>query len=91
MKDSKQKAKLITLLRTTRGQIDAVLSMIDEGKQCTDVLTQILSAQGLIKKSIVVLFEDQIKNCLNDAVKNSEERENKINEIVSILSKFSKT
>jgi len=82
--------KLLNLLKTTRGQIDAVIGMIDDTKQCTDILVQLLSAQGLLKKCTIMLLENRIKNCLNEAVKNAEDRENKINEIISILSKLSK-
>lgn len=82
--------KLLNMLKTTRGQIDAVISMVDDTKQCADILVQLLSAQGLLKKCTVLLLENKIKNCLNEAVKNAEDRENKIDEIVSILSKLSK-
>jgi len=82
--------KLLNLLKTTRGQIDAIINMVDDTKQCSDILVQLLSAQGLMKKCTVLLLENRIKDCLNEAVKNSEERENKIDEIVSILSKLSK-
>ncbi|NLO38142.1 MAG: metal-sensing transcriptional repressor [Ruminiclostridium sp.] len=82
--------KLLNLLKTTRGQIDAIINMVDDTKQCSDILVQLLSAQGLMKKCTVLVLENRIKDCLNEAVKNSEERENKIDEIVSILSKLSK-
>lgn len=90
MEDAESGDKLVNLLKTTRGQIDAVITMVEDKKQCTDILTQMLSAQGLMKKSIVMLLESRIKNCLSEAVKNAEERENKINEIVTILSRLSK-
>lgn len=90
MDASENREKLLNLLKTTRGQIDAVINMVDDTKQCADILIQLLSAQGLLKKCTVLLLESRIKNCLNEAVKNSEDRENKINEIVSILSKLSK-
>jgi DNA-binding FrmR family transcriptional regulator len=67
--------KLLNLLKTTRGQIDAVIGMIDDTKQCTDILVQLLSAQGLLKKCTIMLLENRIKNCLNEAVKNAEDRE----------------
>lgn len=91
MEEAESGDKLVNLLKTTRGQIDAIIAMVDDKKQCTDILTQLLSAQGLLKKCTVLLLENRIKNCLNEAVKNSEERENKINEIVTILSRLSKS
>ncbi|MBP7177227.1 MAG: metal-sensing transcriptional repressor [Thermoclostridium sp.] len=90
MDTQENRQKLLNLLKTTRGQIDAIINMVDNTKQCGDILVQLLSAQGLMKKCTVLLLENRIKDCLNDAVKNSEERENKIDEIVSILSKLSK-
>lgn len=90
MEALESKEKLLNMLKTTRGQVDAIITMMDDGKQCTDILTQLLSAQGLMKKCTVLLLENQIKNCLFDAVKNEEGRENRINEIILILGKLSK-
>ncbi len=91
MQEKEFKNKLINTLKTARGQLDAVLVMTEEEKYCTEVLTQLLAVQGLVRKSINILLENQIKNCLKDAVENMDKRENKIDEIVSILSKFSKS
>lgn len=90
MENPEQKKMFINLLKNARGQIDAIITMAEKEKKCTDILVQLLAAQGLMKKCIILLLENQIKNCLHDAVKNSDDRENKINEIVSILSKLSK-
>ena len=90
MESSECAKKLLNLLKTTRGQVDAVIAMVDENKQCSDILVQLLSAEGLLKKCTVLLLENQFKKCLIDAVKNAEDRENKIDEMISILSKLSK-
>lgn len=46
--DSEQ--KLLNMLKTTRGQTDAIINMVEQGKSCMDIMTQILAVQGLLKK-----------------------------------------
>ena len=50
MHDDKQ---IKILLKTARGQIDGMLKMIDENRDCIDVSTQLMATQvNFLKKSI---------------------------------------
>ncbi len=85
MQDTDQVNKLIKLLKTARGQIDAILTMVQEEKYCNDILIQLSAVQGLIKKSSIMILENHIEKCLCEDVKKPEVRENKIKEIVSVI------
>ena len=43
--------KVLLRLKTARGQIDAVIKMIEDGRYCIDISNQLLAIQSLIKNA----------------------------------------
>ncbi len=77
------------LLKTSRGQIDGILKMIDDNRYCVDISKQILAVLALLKKANLIILENHIKNCVSEAI-NEGYGEKKINEIIEILDKYIK-
>ncbi len=79
--------KAMELLKTARGQIDAVINMVEEDRYCIDVSKQILATSALLKKANVIILKQHMNTCVKDAIrtKNGEE---KIDEIALILEKY---
>ena len=48
---NKEQKQAQLALKTAKGQIDAAINMLDEGRYCVDVSNQIIAAQGLLKKA----------------------------------------
>ena len=44
--------KVLLRLKTARGQIDAVIKMIEDDRYCIDISNQLLAIQSLIKNAI---------------------------------------
>ncbi|NLM27952.1 MAG: metal-sensitive transcriptional regulator [Clostridiaceae bacterium] len=85
MKNRNKTNELINLLKTARGQVDAIIEMVNDGKYCIDILVQLSAVQGIIKKSTITILENQIEKCLFDSTEDAEDRENKIKEIIFAL------
>ena len=85
MENQNKMNDLINLLKTARGQIDAIIEMVRDGKYCIDILVQLSAVQGIIKKSTVIILENHIEKCLYDSTEDAENRENKIKEIILVL------
>lgn len=81
------KSKAVLMLKTCKGQIDATLKMIDEGRYCMDVVNQILAAEALLKKANKLILKQHMEHCVKAAIeeKNSSE---KMEEIVAVLDKI---
>lgn len=81
--------KALTLLKTSRGQIDAVIKMIEDDRYCVDVSNQILAAKGLLQKANLQILEQHLKHCVRNDILEGDGDE-KIEEILTILSKYFK-
>ena len=79
--------KAVDLLKTARGQIDAVLRMVEEDRYCIDVSKQVHAAIALLKKANIVILRQHMNTCVKDAIRTNKGTE-KIDEITMILEKY---
>lgn len=54
-------------LSRAQGQLGGILRMLEEGRECTDVLTQLAAANSAISKAAFSLIASGIANCGQDA------------------------
>lgn len=60
-------AKRITnRLRRAQGQLGAVLAMIDEGRDCREIVTQLSAASSAIDRAGFAIIASALKECLRD-------------------------
>ncbi|NLJ95590.1 MAG: metal-sensing transcriptional repressor [Clostridiales bacterium] len=84
---NKEQKQAQLALKTAKGQIDAAINMLDEGRYCVDVSNQIIAAQGLLKKANLLILKQHMNHCVMEAFKNDKDSD-KIDEIIDILSKI---
>ncbi|MFZ5989318.1 MAG: metal-sensing transcriptional repressor [Bacillota bacterium] len=80
---------ILNLLKTSRGQLDGIIKMVEEGRYCVDVSKQILAVQALLKKTNLKIIDGHIKSCVKQAFQEGNEDE-KIDEIIEIIDKYAK-
>lgn len=80
------KTKILRLLKTARGQIDGIIKMVEEDRYCIDISHQLMATQAVIKTANREVLSAHLKGCVNNA-KTSEERDEKIDELIQTLSK----
>lgn len=78
--------KAMQHLKTARGQIDATIKMLDEGRYCVDVSNQILAAQSLLKKADLLIIRQHMTHCVRQAFL-EDQGDEKIDEIMDLLDK----
>lgn len=82
-----EKVKALQALKTSKGQIDGIIKMMEDGRYCVDISNQIIAAQALLKKANMLILKQHMHHCVVDAVKQNNGDE-KIDEIIEILSKL---
>jgi DNA-binding FrmR family transcriptional regulator len=64
----KNKQDLQARLRRIEGQVRGLQRMVEDDAYCIDVLTQITSVDGALKKVALALLEDHIRHCVTDGI-----------------------
>ncbi len=79
-------------LKKIEGQIKGIQKMIQDGRYCIDILTQLSSVVGAIKSLEENILNRHLRSCLADSMANrsARDRERKVDEIIDILFKFRK-
>lgn len=81
------KKNALQSLKTSKGQIEGIIKMIEDERYCVDISNQIIAAQALLKKANMLILKQHMHHCVKDAI-NKNNGEEKIDEIIDILSKI---
>ena len=79
--------KALQLLKTVRGQVDAVIRMVEEERYCIDVSRQALAAIALLRKANLTILRQHMNTCVKDAIRTKNGAQ-KIDEITLILERY---
>lgn len=81
------KQKTLSRLKRAKGQIEGITKMVEEGKYCVDIITQVLALEGSLKAVSHLILESHLNTCgehkLNS--KDPKEKEGFIREIMKIV------
>lgn len=86
---NEEKKKAIQALRTSKGQIEGIIKMLEDGRYCIDVSNQIYAAQSLLKKANLLILRQHLNHCVKQAFLHDSGDE-KVDEIINLLSKLLK-
>ena len=81
------KTKLQSRLNRIEGQVRGVSRMIEEGRYCIDVLTQLQAVRAALVKVETEMLKDHLGHCLEDAIVsgNAKEQRKKASELIALL------
>lgn len=83
---NEEKKKAMQALKTSKGQIEGIIKMIEDERYCIDISNQIVAAQGLLKKANMLILKQHLNHCVKKACM-SDNADEKINEIIGVLEK----
>jgi CsoR family transcriptional regulator, copper-sensing transcriptional repressor len=89
--DAETKRQAITRLRRVGGQVQGVQRMLEDGKDCADILLQISAIRGALEQVSKILMARHVESCVAESVKAGSERERtrKIEELIRVFSRHS--
>jgi CsoR family transcriptional regulator, copper-sensing transcriptional repressor len=76
--------KITQLLKTARGQLEAILTMYESDRYCVDITKQILALQALLKKANNLILNDHMNGCVKEAL-NQKQTDAKLKELAEIM------
>ena len=83
------KTKVLRLLKTARGQLDAVIKMVEDDRYCVDISHQLMATEGLLSNANRQVLTAHLKHCVNNAT-TEEDRNEKVDELIGLMSKIMK-
>jgi DNA-binding FrmR family transcriptional regulator len=89
--DIQTKAKALGRLRRIEGQVQGIQRMVEEDKECVDILLQLTAVQGAVEQVQKLLLGQHLESCVAEAVRsgNARDRQRKMDELLEVFSRFS--
>ncbi|MFA5107012.1 MAG: metal-sensing transcriptional repressor [Patescibacteria group bacterium] len=88
----KHKNKALVNFKKAQSLLGKMITMLEEGKYCIDVMQQNLAAIGLLKSAHQTLMEGHLNSCFKSAMntKNEKRKQEMTEEILTVTHLFNK-
>ena len=83
------KAAVLKRFKRIEGQVGGISRMIEEGRYCIDIVTQISAVRAALRRAEEEILRDHVGHCVEHAIAsgNRQEQRKKISEIMDVLSR----
>ena len=76
------KSKYITRLKRSEGQLRGIQKMIEEERDCMDIMIQLSAVRSSVDRVIELLITENLMECINNPTENKERIEKAIQYLV---------
>ncbi|WP_088032810.1 metal-sensitive transcriptional regulator [Evansella clarkii] len=74
-------------MKRIEGQVKAILRMMEEEKDCKDLVGQMSAARNAMDRAIGLVVSTNLEQCVRDQIEKGEDTEELIQEAVNLLVK----
>lgn len=79
--------KVVNRLRRIEGQLRGVLNMIEEEKECREVITQMSAIRTAVDRTMGVIVSNNLEQCVRENVEQGQATDGLVKEAVDLLIK----
>ena len=80
-------SKYITRLKRSEGQLRGIQKMIEEERDCIDIITQLSAVRSSVDRVIELLITENLMECINNHLENPVEQKEKIEKAIKYIVK----
>ncbi|MDQ0162755.1 metal-sensitive transcriptional regulator [Bacillus alveayuensis] len=74
-------------IRRIEGQVRGILKMMEEGKDCKELVTQMSAARNALDRTIGVIVSANLEKCVREQIEKGEDTKHLVEEAVQLLVK----
>ncbi len=83
----KKKKDVINRLKRAEGQLRGIQKMIEEEKECIDIVTQLVAVRSSINSLTGLVIANKIQSCFENPSANPKEQEERLKEAIKMIVK----
>ena len=81
------KSKYITRLKRSEGQLRGIQKMMEEDRDCVDIITQLTAVRSSVERIIELMITENLTTCINLPLDDTEAQEARLEKAVQYLIK----
>jgi DNA-binding FrmR family transcriptional regulator len=74
-------------MKRAEGQMRGILAMMEDGKDCSDVVTQLSAVRSSIDRAMGIIVAENLVACVNDQEKDGISKEESVQQAINLLVK----
>ncbi|WP_320163166.1 metal-sensitive transcriptional regulator [uncultured Trichococcus sp.] len=78
---------IINRIKRAEGQMRGILAMMEDGKNCSDVVTQLSAVRSSIDRAMGIIVAENLVSCVNDQEKDGMSKEESVQQAINLLVK----
>ena len=78
---------IINRMKRAEGQMRGILAMMEDGKNCSDVVTQLSAVRSSIDRAMGIIVAENLVACVNDQEKDGISKEESVQQAINLLVK----
>jgi len=80
-------SKYITRLKRSEGQLRGIQKMMDEERDCVDIITQLTAVRSSVDRIIELMITENLTTCINDPLEDPQAQKERLEKAVQYLIK----
>ena len=81
------KSKYITRLKRSEGQLRGIQKMMEEERDCVDIITQLTAVRSSVDRIIELMITENLTTCINDPLEDPQAQKERLEKAVKYLIK----
>ena len=81
------KSKYITRLKRSEGQLRGIQKMMEEERDCVDIITQLTAVRSSVDRIIELMITENLTSCINDPLQDPQAQKERLEKAVKYLIK----
>ena len=80
-------SKYITRLKRSEGQLRGIQKMMEEKRDCVDIITQLTAVRSSVDRIIELMITENLTSCINDPLEDPQAQKERLEKAVQYLIK----
>ena len=81
------RSKYITRLKRSEGQLRGIQKMMEEERDCIDIITQLTAVRSSVNRIIELMITENLTTCINDPLEDPQAQKERLEKAVKYLIK----
>ena len=81
------RTKYITRLKRSEGQLRGIQKMMEEERDCIDIITQLTAVRSSVDRIIELMITENLTTCINDPLEDPQAQKERLEKAVKYLIK----
>lgn len=77
--------KVLHRIKIAKGHLEKVISMVEKGEYCLDIIQQSQAVQSALSKTDDLILENHLKTCVKDSIISNKDIDEKVKEVIEVF------